>query len=189
MRLQAPGPASFLYVDPLAGGVLVNTPGPCSPEAVAVIGAVAPVRFIFLPSGTGAFDLAAWRAATGARTLAGVAEPVDGPVDERLDGSVRITGRLDFLALGGATIGTCAMRSRIPPEIVFFGPALAQAGGWPAFAARAGDWSWENRVIGALGIAGLDFEYAFCDDHVEGISLAGPGASAHVAASISAVAG
>jgi hypothetical protein len=53
------------------------------------------------------------------------------PVDQRADGTLRITGRLDFLGLAGAIPGTTALRSKGPPGILFFGPALSQAGGWP----------------------------------------------------------
>lgn len=175
--VQAGVPKSFLLLDPLAGGVLVNTPA----FGATLAAALPPVRFIVYPSARGAVDVAAWREATGACVVAGVGEPVPGPVDERADGTIRITGRLDFLALPGATPGTIALRSKGPPGIVFFGPALSQSAGWPALAPDAADWSWENRVIGALGIASLAFDYAFCDDYSEGVGRVGPGAAEAVA--------
>ncbi len=179
LRLSSGSPATYCYVDPLAGGVLVGTPR-FDPELLAALPAV---RFIVYPSARSAVDVGAWREAAGARVIAGVGEPIDGPVDERADGSIRITGRLDFLACSGTTRGTIAFRSKGPPALVFFGPALSQAQGWPRLAPDPSDWSWENRVIGALGIAALEFEYAFCDDHGPA-SRIGPGASRHVAANI-----
>jgi hypothetical protein len=170
-------PACFLLADPLAGGVLVNTPA----FDPALAAALPPVKFIVYPSARGAADVSTWRDATGARVVAGLGEPVPGPVDERADGTIRITGRLDFLALAGATRGTVALRSKGPPGIVFFGPALSQGAGWPALRHDAADWSWENRVIGALGIASLAYDFAFCDDYAEGASMTGPGAADAVA--------
>jgi hypothetical protein len=170
-------PACFLLSDPLASGVLVNTPA----FDAALAAALPPVKFIVYPSARGAADVAAWREATGACVVAGLGEPVPGPVDERADGTVRITGRLDFLPLAGVTRGTVALRSKGPPGIVFFGPALSQREGWPVLSPDAADWSWENRVIGALGIATLAYEFAFCDDYTQGASIAGPGAAGAVA--------
>lgn len=183
LRVPGPSPACFLLVDPLAGGVLVNTP----PFDAALAETLPRVRFIVLTSARGARDVAAWRDASGARTIAGAGEPIAGPVDERADGTMRITGRLDFLALSGATPGTIALRSKGPPGIMFFGPALSQAQGWPALVRDPADWSWENRVLGALGIASLAFDYAFCDDHHDATSRIGPGTDVHVAASVEAV--
>jgi hypothetical protein len=182
LRLAGGPPAIFCYIDPLAGGVLVGTPR-FEPDLLA---ALPPVRFIVYPSARSATDVGAWREATGARVVAGVGEPLDGPVDERADGTIRITGRLDFLACAGATPGTIALRSKGPPALVFFGPALAQAQGWPQLVPDAADWSWEHRLIGALGIAALPFDYAFCDDHGTA-SRIGPSASSHVAAFIEAM--
>lgn len=181
-------PSCFLYVDPLAGGILVNTPAYDAALAREVESA-AQVRFLFYPSARGAADICAWRSATGAKTVVGHGETIDGPVDERIDGTIRITGRLDFLTLPGVTPGTCALRSKAPPGIIFFGPALSQARGWPTLVRHADDWSWENRVLGAFGVAGLTFEYAFCDDYSQGVSLAGPGADIHVSAAVHALVG
>jgi hypothetical protein len=180
--LLLPGgpPCSFLLVDPVAGGVLVNTPRFDEARARAL----PPVQVIVLTSALGARDVEAWRTATGARTVAGVGEPVEGPVDLRADGTIRITGRLDFLGVSGVTPGTIALRSKGPPAIVFFGPALSHRGGWPVLVRGETDWDWENRVIGAVGIASLAFEYAYCDDYIHGESLGGPGADRQVAAAL-----
>ena len=179
LRLPGGAPAAFCLVEPLAGAVLVGTPR----FDAALLHALPPVRFIVYPSARSASDVAAWRDATGARVVAGIGEPIDGPVDERADGTIRITGRLDFLSCSGATRGTIALRSKGPPALVFFGPALSQAHGWPRLTPDARDWSWENRVIGALGIAALEFDYAFCDDH-GAASRIGPRAAPQVAAAI-----
>jgi hypothetical protein len=185
LRVPGPSSASFLFLDPIAEGVLVNTP----PFDAALARSLPRVRFIVVTSARGARDLAAWRDATHARTIAGAGEPVAGPVDERADGTMRITGRLDFLALSGATPGTIALRSKGPPGVVFFGPALSQAHGWPTLVPDPADWSWENRVIGALGIASLAFDYAFCDDHGGAACRVGPQADIHVAAGLEAALG
>lgn len=180
LLLPGGAPRSFLLIDPVAGGVLVDTPA----FDPACARALPRVQVIVLTSARGGRDVDAWRAATGARTVAGVGEPVDGTVDLRADGTVRITGRLDFLGVSGVTPGTIALRSKGPPGIVFFGPSLAQRAGWPALVHDAHDWNWENRVIGAVGIASLDFEYAFCGDYSHGESRFGPGAGLRVAAAL-----
>ena len=180
-------PACFLLVDERAGGILVNSPA-FTPSLADAIERVATARFIFYPSRYGATDVARWRTATGARTIASAAEAADirGPVDEAIDGAVRIYGRLDFLALSGRTRGTCALRSRAEPAIVFFGPALEHAP-WPALVLHEDDFSAENRLIGALGLRGERFEFAFCDNYIEQVSKFGPRASMAVAAGLADV--
>lgn len=175
-HLPGSSPAVFLLIDPRAGGILINTP-PFAPETHAKLERAAPIRFIFLPSRFGARDLAAWKSACGAKVLAGSEEiaSIAGPVDEAIDGGLRFYGRLDFLNLSGRTRGTCALRVREAPGIVFFGPALDHAA-WPALRPHDDDYSFENRVIGALGLRDLEFEYAFCDDYVHPASRFGPGA-------------
>lgn len=179
-------PACFLLVDVRAGGILVNSP-PFDARVVEVVERVAKVRFVFFPSRFGATDVAQWRAALAARTVAAAEEcaAIAGPIDEAIDGGVRIHGRLDFLALSGRTRGTCALRSKIDPAIVFFGPAL-EHGDWPLLVAHADDDSYENRVIGAIALQDLRFEYAFCDNYVHGRSRFGPGAAAAVRANLAA---
>ena len=197
--LDAPGPpvwlvpgsapASFLFVDARAGGILVNSP-PYHEALAAALAAIAPVRFIFYPSRRGAVDVERWREGCRARTLAAAAEAADisGPIDEPIDGAVRLYGRLDFLPLSGRTRGTCALRSRIGPGIVFFGPALEHAP-WPVLTLHEDDYSAENRLIGALALREERFEFAFCDNYIHGLSRFGPDASAAVAAGLAEVLG
>lgn len=177
-------PACFLLVDERAGGVLVNAP-PFDANLVQAMGHVTEVRFIFFPSRFGAIDVAQWRSALNARTIAAAGEcsAITGPVDEPIDGGVRIHGRLDFLALSGRTRGTCALRSKAEPAIAFLGPAL-EHDPWPVLRAHADDDSYENRVIGALGLRGVAFEFAFCDNYSHGSSRFGPEASRAVAAGL-----
>jgi hypothetical protein len=174
-------PACFLLVDARAGGILVNSP-PFDARVAEVVARVAKVQFIFFPSRFGATDVARWRAALAARTVAAAEEcaAIDGPIDEAIDGGVRIHGRLDFLALSGRTRGTCALRSRMDPAIVFFGPAL-EHGDWPQLVAHADDYSYENRLLGAIGLSHAAFEFAFCDNYSHGSSRFGPGAGRVVA--------
>lgn len=185
--LAATAPASFLLVDERAEGILVNSP-PYQAELVEAVQRVARVRFIFYPSRHGAADVAQWRSACKARTIGAVGEvaAIPGRIDEVIDGSVRIHGRLDFLALPGRTRGTCALRSRIEPAIVFFGPALDHSD-WPSLVAHDDDDSYENRLIGALGLRDLAFEFGFCDNYSHGHSRFGPGASRAIAAGLAAV--
>jgi hypothetical protein len=185
--LAGTAPASFLLVDARAEGILVNTPPFQADLAEAVLHATR-VRFIFYPSRHGAADVAQWRSACKARTIGAVDEvaAIPGPIDEAINGGVRIHGRLDFLALPGRTRGTCALRSKIEPAIVFFGPALEHAD-WPSLVAHDDDASYENRLIGALGLRDVAFEFGFCDNYSHGRSRFGPGAGRAVAASLAAV--
>ena len=182
--LPGTAPASFLLVDDRAGAILVNCP-PFAARVLASVDAIARPAFLFLPSRFGAFDLDRWRTATGARAIAGAEEAGDiaGTVDERIDANVRFYGRLDFLPLAGRTRGTYALRVKEPPAIVFFGPALEHAD-WPVLRPHADDHSYENRVIGALGLRDLEFEFAFCDNYLHGKSKFGPGAGGHVHAEL-----
>ncbi|MCX7892393.1 MAG: hypothetical protein N2544_08530 [Burkholderiales bacterium] len=169
-------PAVFLLLDERAGGILVNTPAFCEARLAAVAAVVRP-SFIFYPSARGARDVERWRAATGARTIASAEETpaIAGTIDESVTGDVRLYGRLDFLMLSGRTRGTCALRVKEPPGLVFFGPAFEHAAP-QMLRPHRDDYSYENRLIGALGIRDLAFEYAFCDDYVHGSSRIGPGA-------------
>jgi hypothetical protein len=180
-------PACFLLVDERAGGVLVNSP-PFQARLARMVERVARVRFIFYPSRRGAADVVQWRSTCAARTIAAAGEvaAIPGPIDEPIDGSVRIHGRLDFLALPGRTRGTCALRSRVEPAIVFFGPAFEHAD-WPALVPHDDDDSYENRLIGALGLRDVAFEFGFCDNYSHGHSRFGPGASRAIAAGLAAV--
>ena len=183
-------PACFLLVDGRAGGILVNSPQ-FDARLAAAVASVSKVRFVFFPSRFGATDVALWRAALAARTVAAAEEcaAIAGPIDEAIDGGVRVHGRLDFLALSGRTRGTCALRSKTDPAIVFFGPAL-EHGDWPLLRAHDDDYSYENRVLGAVALQDLRFEFAFCDNYVHGQSRFGPGAAdairIHLASELSA---
>lgn len=186
-HLAGAAPACFLLVDERAGGILVNSPT-FDVRLAEAIERVAKIRFIFFPSWRGARDVAQWRSTCAARTIAAVAEmpAISGPIDEAVDGGVRIHGRLDFLALPGRTRGTCALRSRTEPGVVFFGPALEHAD-WPLLVPHDDDHSYEDRLIGALGLRALEFEFAFCDNYSHGLSRFGPGADRAVAAGLAAV--
>jgi hypothetical protein len=186
-HLAGSAPACFLLVDERAGGILVNSPV-FDPHLAEAIARVAKIRFIFFPSWRGARNVAQWRSACAARTIAAVAEmpAISGPIDEGIDSGVRIHGRLDFLALPGRTRGTCALRSRAEPGIVFFGPALEHAD-WPLLVRHDDDDSYEDRLIGGLGVRALEFEFAFCDNYSHGLSRFGPGADRAVAAGLAAV--
>lgn len=182
-------PAVFLLLDERAGGILVNTPA-FSEARFRAINAVARPSFIFFPSARGARDVDRWREATLARTIASAEEApgIAGVIDEPVGGDVRLYGRLDFLMLSGRTRGTCALRVKEPPGVVFFGPAFEHAAP-ELLRPHADDHSYENRVIGALAVRDLEFEYAFCDDFVHGSTRAGPGASKLFAARLAAVVG
>jgi hypothetical protein len=187
--LEGTAPATFYLVDRRAGGVLVNAP-PFEPGLRERLEDMAPVRFVFLPSALGAAGADAWRAA-GARVIASAEEAavIDTPVDQPVDRKIRLVRDIDFLLMSGRTRGSCALRVRASPAIVFFGPILEHRD-WPTLVAHADDYSYENRVIGALGLRDLRFEFAFCDNYVHGRSRFGPGAAAavrrHLAAELSA---
>lgn len=178
-------PACFLLVDPLAGGILVNAPQ-FSVALCDELAAVAGLRFLFLPSARGARAAAQWRG-TGVRVIASVEEAplVGAHVDQRVDRKTRLTRDIDFLPMSGRTPGACALRVKARPGIVFFGPILDHRD-WPALVAHADDYSYENRVIGALGVQDLRFEFAFCDNYVHGRSRFGPGASSAIRANLAA---
>lgn len=55
-----------------------------------------------------------------------------------------------------------------------------------ALVAHADDYSLENRLIGALGLRELRFEFAFCDNCVHGRSRFGPGAAEAVQKNLAA---
>jgi len=68
---------------------------------------------------------------------------------------------------------------------VSFGPILDHRD-WPALVAHSDDYSFENRVLGALGSQDLRFEFAFCDNCVQGRSRFGPDAAGAVHRSLGA---
>lgn len=170
-------PAVYLLVDRDAGGVLINT-APFSVGLAESVARIVRLRYIFLPSRFGAIDVAPWRAQTGAEVLAGVAEvaAVGAPVDVVLEGQRKLTRTLEFLPMSGRTEGNCVLHARNLPGIMFFGPALDPLpSGWPGVVPQADDYSYENRLFGALALRDLRFEYAFTDSFPEAASF-GPGA-------------
>lgn len=179
-------PAAFYLGDREGGGVLVNAPA-FAPGLLAALQAVAPLRFLFLPSRFGAAHAAAWRDATGCRVLAHAREASALPlaIDVALDREHKFSRTIDFLPMSGRTAGACALRCRNLPGIVFFGPILDHGeDGWPCLAPHPDDYSWENRLIGALGLRDLRYGYAFCDNFAPESCRVGPGASAAVAAGL-----
>lgn len=177
-------PAAFYLHDREGGGILINAP-PFAPGLLAALRAIAAPAFLFLPSRLGAAAAAAWRDASGCRVLAHAREApsLAAAVDVALDREHRFSRTIDFLPMSGRTEGSCALRCRNLPGMIFFGPILDHgADGWPCLAPHADDHSWENRLIGALGLRDLAFEYAFCDNFDPAVALHGPGASAAVAA-------
>ncbi len=175
-------PAVYLLVDKDVQGVLINTP-PFDPALVQILAAAAPLKFIFLPSRRGCEALDRWREATGAESMAFEAEApaLAGTVDIVLTRKTKLTRTIDFLPMAGVTEGTCAMRLRNKPGGVFFGPALVPGSdGWPTLVAQPDDFSYENRLFGALGLQDLQFDYAFTDVFEPGVTRFGPGASTEI---------
>ncbi len=177
-HLPGPGPAAFYVVLEGIGGVLVNLP-PYDEALCATIRALAEPRVLFLPSHLGAHDAGLWRRATSAPAAAYGEEGarIAGGVDIALDRGWRVTREVDFLPLSGRTRGTCALRLKRRPVVLFVGPALdRQDSGWPGITPHADDDSFENRLLGAVGLRRLKFEYVFTDDFAPGLSRTGPGA-------------
>ncbi len=175
-HLPGTAPACFYLAHGRAGGVLINSP----PFALGLresLEAIAPLRFVFLPSAFGAAGSQTWRAA-GVAVIASVEEAplIDTPIDQPVDRKVRLVRDIDFLPMSGRTRGSCALRVKASPSIVFFGPILDHSD-WPALVAHTDDYSFENRMIGALGLRDLRFEFAFCDNYIHGRSRFGPGAA------------
>jgi hypothetical protein len=184
-HLSGSEPACFYLAHGRAGGVLINSP-PYAADLHDELEAVAPLRFVFLPSAFGSANAGSWRAA-GAAVIASVEEApqIDTPIDQPVDRKVRLVRDIDFLPMSGRTRGSCALRVRASPSIVFFGPILDHRD-WPALVAHSDDYSFENRVLGALGLQDLRFEFAFCDNYARGRSRFGPGAAAAVRRNLAA---
>jgi len=177
-------PAVFFIADRDAGGILVNAPR-YRPELQAQLLQIAPLNVLFLPSRFGAQDLGAWRSA-GARLVAQPAEArsLDIELDVPLDSKLRLTRTIDFLPMAGRTAGSCALRLRNKPGVVFFGPILENApvDAWPTLVPHEDDQSWENRLFGSLGLQDIHYEYAFTDRFQPHRSPYGPGADRAIAA-------
>lgn len=184
-------PAVWLIDDRELGGILVNAP-PYSTSTAETIQAVTKPAYLFLPSRHGAQDLDAWRG-LGIETLAFEAEApaieaAGGRVDIAFNRKQRLSRTIDFLPMAGRTEGSCALRLKNLPGVVFFGPTLSpDAEGWPALIANPDDHSWEARLFGALGLKDLKFAYAFCDRYDPESTRLGPGADAEIQARIEAV--
>lgn len=182
--IPATRPAAYYIADREAGGVLVNAP-PFEEELLAALQALAPLSYIYLPSRRGARDLDRWRSMGGAESIAFEAESphVAGTVDLPVSGERKLTRTIDFLPMSGVTEGSCALRIKNDGGVVFFGPVLEPgADGWPALIAHPDDYSYENRLIGALGLQDQRFEYALTDVFTLGQTRFGPGADAAIRA-------
>jgi len=178
-------PAVYWIRDREAGGILVNTP-PYDDDVAAELVAAGGADFLFLPSSLGAADLDRWRHALGAEALAGQDEVprITGEVDRPLDGTIRLARNIRFYAMSGRTPGTTALYFKHWPSMLFLGPVLEPgADGWPTLVAHDDDWSWENRVMGGLGLQDLRFEYVFTD-HLDTDTCLGPGAAEGVGAAL-----
>lgn len=176
--VEGSAPAVYFMADKDAGGVLINTP-PFDPELLAAIADIAPLKFIFLPSRHGARELDRWREASGAEAMAFEVEIpfIEGDIDLTLDKKSKLTRTIDFLPMAGVTQGSCAMRLRNKPGVMFFGPILSPGGdGWPTLQFNDSDHSYESRLFGALGVQDVQFEYAFTDVYEAGRTQFGPGA-------------
>jgi hypothetical protein len=175
--LPRTAPAVFYLAENEGGGVLINTP-PFSRKLAARLENVAPPCYVFIPSRMGARHAPAWREA-GAKVIASRDELAGHHVgvDVALDRGWRFSRTVDFLPLAGRTAHTCALRCRAKPAILFLGPALSRAAsGWPGLEPRPDDHSYENRLLGAVGLRRLKYEYAFTDDFDPIASRYGPGA-------------
>lgn len=171
-------PAVFYLADSEGGGILINSPN-FSFALLTQLNAVMPLKFIFYPSYFGATDVGAWRKASGAQTIAYGHETknINGTIDLVLSREKRFSRTIDFLLMSGRTENSCALRCKNKPGIVFFGPILNRsASGWPTLQSQANDISFENRLIGSLGLKDLHFDYAFTDDFDPQHSFFGPGA-------------
>ncbi len=175
-------PAVFYIADKEGGGILINTPK-FDEKLLAGLQAILPLKFIFFPSHLGAQDVSEWRQSSGAQTIAygHEAQRIAGLVDIVLSRENRFSRTIDFLPMSGRTASSCALRCKNKPGIVFFGPVLSCGeSGWPALLPQPDDHSFETRVIGALGLQDVHFDYAFTDDFNPQSSHFGPGADAAI---------
>lgn len=182
-------PAVYYLVDKEVQGVLINTPA-FDATLLDALKALAPLKFIYYPSRRGALDVDAWREASGAETMAFEAETphIQGEIDLKLDRKSKLTRTIDFLPMAGVTEGSCAMRLRNKPGVIFFGPILSPGkDGWPALLFDEGDFSYESRLFGALGLQDLSYEYAFTDGFESGVTQFGPGADGRISERIQQV--
>lgn len=183
---EAGTPAVYFLVDQEVGGVLINTPS-YSPQRQAELEAVSKIAYLFYPSRLGARDVDAWRQATGAEALAygPEAAAIPGHIDIALDNKSKLTRTIGFLPMSGRTEGSCALYLRNLPGAIFFGPTLSPGpSGWPTLQPQPGDYSYETRIFGSLGLQDVKYDYAFTDEFVEGQTQFGPGADRAIRAEI-----
>ncbi len=176
--VEAGAPAVYFLVDQDAGGVLINTPG-YGAELQSALTAIAKINYLFFPSRFGARDVDAWRAATGAESLAygPEAAAIGGRIDIVLDNKSKLTRTIGFLPMSGRTEGSCALHLRNLPGVIFFGPTLSPGpSGWPTLLAQSNDYSFESRLFGSLGLKDVKYDYAFTDEFIDGQTRFGPGA-------------
>lgn len=181
--VEAGPPAVYYVADRDAGGILINAPS-FTPALSEDLSRAAPLRYVFLPSRFGARDLGAWRAA-GARVLVSAQEERVADADLRVGSQHKLTRTIDFIPIPGRTRGTCGLRLKNKPGTLFLGPALSLAeSGWPELVALADDDSYENRLMGIVGLGDQGFDYLFTDSFVPGRTHFGPGADAALRAHI-----
>jgi len=182
-------PAVYLIHDKECGGILVNTPK-FDPELAAKLRDKG-VAYIFLTSHLAVFDLDDWRKYLNAKAIASAAEQtsISGHVDVIIDNKTRLSRTIDFLPMSGRTRGNCALRLRNIPATIFFGAALdMDDAGLPTLSEHSDDYSWENRVIGAIALTDLKYEYAFTDSYIGGQTI-GPQISEAIARNLKRVTG
>ena len=190
-RVGNDSPTVWLIDDRELGGILVNAP-PFSDGTLQAIRSVTRPAYLFLPSRHGARNLAAWHDA-GLEILAFEAEApairaAGGIVDIAFNRKQRLSRTIDFLPMAGVTEGSCALRLKNLPGVIFFGPMLAPGpDGWPTLIPNPDDHSWEARLFGALGVKDLKFAHAFCDRFEPGKTRFGPDADAQIQRRIEAV--
>lgn len=175
-------PAVFYLADQEGGGVLINTPK-FDTELLAELNAILPMKFIFYPSYLGAKDASFWREASAAQiiTYGHESRRIEAEIDIVLSKENRFSRTIDFLPMSGRTASSCALRCKNKPGIVFFGPILSRGeSGWPTLIPQPDDHSYESRVIGALGLQDIQFDYAFTDDFDAQLSQCGPGADQQI---------
>ena len=178
-HLEGTSPAVYYLVDKDVDGVLINTPA-FDEAKYRALTELAPLKFIYFPSRRGAQDVDRWREASGAETMAFEAEvpAIEGTIDIKLDRKSKFTRTMDFLPMAGVTEGSCVLRCRNKPGVLFFGPVLTPGDdGWPTLAFNEDDYSMESRMFGALGLQDVAFDYAFTDVFEPGHTQFGPGAA------------
>lgn len=175
-------PASFLINDHKAGGIVINLPSYDKSLAEKILH-ITSVNYIFFPSHRGAIDTPQWKCAFHAKTICLPEEAplIDDDIDIEIERKNRLTRTIDFLPLSGATPGTCGLRLKNKPGIIFFGPALEIGENqWPTIQLSQDDHSSENRMFGALGLSHLTYDYAFTDTFHLNQTQYGPNASTFI---------